>query len=205
MKKCPICGNLIGMFDNSTVITFNNKKFELCNTCSENRRNLHNDNENVVKSSKEYFLKYKVKEYAEPEIRSVLNQYIQIADKKIGNDIEELPTCITDEDIAKIIITSGCNFEGHKIIEYKSILSASAVKGTGILSEVSASFSDFLGQESDDFSDKIEKTKNIVLAKIKRQAVLHEVNAIIGIKYDIFSIAANMIAVSISGTGVNIE
>ena len=36
-----------------------------------------------------------------------------------------------------------------------------------------------------------------MLAKIKRQAVLHEVNAIIGIKYDIFSIAANMIAVSI--------
>lgn len=158
MKKCPICGNVIGMFDNSTVITFNNKKFELCNTCSENRRNLHNNNENVVKSSKEYFLKYKVKEYAEPEIRLVLNQYIQIADKKIGNDIEELPTCITDEHIAKIIIISGYNFEGHKIIEYKSILSASDVMGTGILSEVSASFSDFLGQESDDFSDKIEKT-----------------------------------------------
>ncbi len=55
MKKCPICGNLIGMFDNSTVITFNNKKFELCNTCSENRRNLHNDNENVVKRSKDIF------------------------------------------------------------------------------------------------------------------------------------------------------
>lgn len=101
MKKCPICGNLIGMFDNSTVITFKNKKFELCNTCSENRRNLHNYNENVVKSSKEYFLKYKVKEYAESEIRLVLNQYIQIADKKISNEIEELPTCITDEDIAK--------------------------------------------------------------------------------------------------------
>ena len=31
----------------------------------------------------------------------LLNQYIQIADKKISNEIEELPTCITDEDIAK--------------------------------------------------------------------------------------------------------
>ena len=66
---------------------------------------------------------------------------------------------------SKIIITSGYNFEGHKIIEYKSILSASAVMGTGILSEVSASFSDFLGQESDDFLIKLKKLKILCLKK----------------------------------------
>lgn len=45
------------------------------------------------------------------------------------------------------MFTTGYNFEGYIIKEYKSVISGSTVLGTGFLSELFASTSDLLGEE----------------------------------------------------------
>lgn len=103
------------------------------------------------------------------------------------------------------LLTSGYNFEGHKITSYNGIVSGEVVLGTGFLSELSASINDFFGTASENFGEKMKQAKEIATSKMIDYSIAKGGNAIIGVDFDYTTFGNNMIAVSANGTSVTIE
>lgn len=59
-----------------------------------------------------------------------------------------------NESKDSFLITSSHGFEGYEIKKYYTIISASTVMGTGLISEISASISDSFGMTSNAFEKK---------------------------------------------------
>ena len=103
------------------------------------------------------------------------------------------------------MLTTSYNFEKYRIVDYKGIISGQVVLGTGFLSELSSSFSDFFGTEANYFSDKLEKAKDAAKERLIEKSVLVGGNAIIGVDFDYIMFSNNMIGVVANGTSVIIE
>lgn len=104
-----------------------------------------------------------------------------------------------------ILLNTGYNYEGYNIVEYCGIVSAEAVLGTGIFSELSLSINDFFGTTSNSYQSKFALAKETATNNLKMVAVDKGANAIIGIDFDILTLTNNAIVVSANGTAVKIE
>lgn len=102
-------------------------------------------------------------------------------------------------------VTTGYNFEGYRIEEYRKVVSGSVALGTGFLSEFNASISDLFGAKSDTFADKLETAKDAAYDKMIIKAMSTGANAIIGVDFDYITFENNMIGVVANGTAVVIE
>lgn len=98
--------------------------------------------------------------------------------------------------------TTGYDFEGYSIIKYNGVVSSQIVLGTGFLSELSASFADFFGEESEKFAQKLERAKSVALEKLIDKSIRGGGNALIGIDFDYITFRDNMIGVIANGTSV---
>ena len=125
-------------------------------------------------------------------------QFSSVQTKKA--DLQEIQHMISNH-----MLTSGYTFDGYFITKYIGIISGQVVLGTGFLSELTASFSDFFGEESNAFSAKLEKAKEAAMAKMVKKSIENGGNAIIGVDFDYIIFHNNMIGVVANGTSVVIE
>lgn len=102
-------------------------------------------------------------------------------------------------------LTTGYEFSGYEIKEYIGVFSGQVVLGTGFLSEFTASFADFFGEESNKFAEKLETAKNAAVKKLIMKSHEKGGNAIIGVDFDYINFHGNMIGVVANGTSVVIE
>lgn len=116
---------------------------------------------------------------------------------------EEFEIDLENELLERIFITTGYNFQGYDITKYLGVLSGDVVIGTGMLTEISASLSDFLGLNSEKFAMKMEEGKNIATKKLLKKALTLGADGVIGIDFDYITFSNNMIGVSVNGTAVN--
>lgn len=105
----------------------------------------------------------------------------------------------------RFLMTTGFGFEGYEIKSYKGIVHAECSLGTGFISELSLSINDLVGGSSKRYENKLGQAKEYVEEILKRNAILKGCNAIIGVDFDILSLANNMIVVSANATAVWIE
>ena len=206
--NCCVCGAKLSFFQGSAYIRYNGKQYPLCERCTKERIRIQNGktaNERAV--AIEYFKGF-------IERGAVANSDCKVALLQLFSETEaateelrkaEQQIEFNREWLNNIMLTTGHTFAGYEIVEYKGLLNASVVLGTGFLSEISAEIADTLGTESELFSQKIEKAKESTQNKLKEKALSISANAIIGIDYDIFTVGYNMIGVSINGTAVKIE
>lgn len=103
------------------------------------------------------------------------------------------------------IVTTGNNVEGYRITKYRDVVSGEVVLGSSIFSELSAQLNDLFGTNSTTFSRKIKTAKKLAQNEMTENALLLGANAIIGVDFDILTLANDMIAVSANGTAVTIE
>lgn len=116
------------------------------------------------------------------------------------NEIKEMQQKLYDN----FLITTGDKFEGYIIVKYSNLLNSEVVMGTGILSEINAQISDFLGETSCKFELKLQEAKEMAVQKIIDSAIKIGCNAVIGFKYDMFSLSNNIISVSAYATAVKV-
>ena len=150
---------------------------------------------------------------------SILEKSEKIYDEVIKKDIENIinekydsshlssheEARIRKEFLENYMITTGYEFNGYKIIKYNGVISGQVVLGTGFLSEFTASFADFFGEESNKFADKLETAKNAAVEKLIIKSTDKGGNAIIGVDFDYITFHGNMIGVVANGTSVVIE
>ncbi len=133
--------------------------------------------------------------------QTIKEEELKITQKE--KDLEERLSAARKSDI--FLITSGFNFEGYRIRQYLEVLAGESVLGTGFLSELSSSFSDFFGVESDKFADKLSKARDSATQKLISKAKMLAANAIIGLDYDYVTFGQNVVGVIANGTAVFIE
>lgn len=103
------------------------------------------------------------------------------------------------------LVTTGNQFVGYNIDKYFNLLNSEVVMGTGILSEINAQISDFFGETSYKFEQKMQEAKELALQKIIDSAIKIGSNAVIGFRYDMFSFSNNIISVSAYATAVHVD
>lgn len=116
-----------------------------------------------------------------------------------------LKQLLRPESYNNILLTTGFNFDGYKIVNYCGIYSGESVLGTGFISEFTASVSDITGTSSKNFSGKLYKAKEAAIKNLKTQCLINGANAIIGINFNYITFSSNMIGVIANGTAVQIE
>ena len=139
----------------------------------------------------------------EPDVRELTQQFIiageeQYQKQKNKNKAKEK----YNEDIESFLMTTTNHLEGYSVQAYKGIASSEVVMGTGAISEFLAGASDLFGTEDSAFSKKLLQARNAAQKKVAIRAYDLKANAIVGLKFDYFTIGNNMIAVSCSGTAV---
>ena len=175
----PIKTDLISLYNVKTIEEFNVLKAKII----ENSTN--NYNETVITDIKKYIDKYQQK----------------ITNKSNEKEMEES----LKKQIETYMLTTGYEFSGYKITKYIGVISGQVVLGTGFLSEFTASFADFFGEESNKFADKLETAKNAAVKKLIIKSLDKGGNAIIGVDFDYITFHGNMIGVVANGTSVVIE
>ena len=208
MANCPICGKKIGMFDSTDVPFIDengvNKSIKVCESCGKicygaeaRNKEAYNKLFELKENTKDaklisyiYYVDAKIKDVEEREAKK---EALECSKTELGRALENM------------LITSGYNFEGYKITEYKNMVSGECALGTGFLSEFSASVSDLFGSSSSAFSEKMYTAKEEALKIMKNRCAQLGCNAIIGVDYDYITFTNNMIGVIANGTAVKIE
>lgn len=104
-----------------------------------------------------------------------------------------------------LLITSGFSFEGYEITNYCGICSGESALGTGFLSSFGASVADFVGGNSEMYSNKLKQAKNFALDRLVENAKRLSADAIIGLDIDYVSFSYDIMGVIASGTAVKIR
>lgn len=139
----------------------------------------------------------------EPDVRELTQQWLTRGEekyqkKKHQEEVKEK----YDADIESFLMTTTNHLEGYSVQAYQGIASSEVVMGTGAMSEFMAGASDLFGTEDSAFSKKLLQARNAAQKKVAIRAYHLKANAIVGLKFDYFTISSNMIAVSCSGTAV---
>lgn len=221
--NCSVCSKTFnGLTFNRTL--FECKNLRICPDCAEKQRDFLRLSYQVDKNSK---LKYEeLKEYFTNFLSNVNStQEVKIAIEELlskGESNQEKVCLVKKEEIygeiqgqeekeqmnkaiTNFLSTVGFTFEGYKIIKYHKVLCGETVLGTGFLTEFTAGFADFFGEESDKFANKLSLARESATQKLIKKAMEYGANAIIGLDFDYVNFTGNLIGVIANGTAVSVE
>lgn len=106
-----------------------------------------------------------------------------------------------------MITTTTPNIEGHKVLEYKGIVSGETILGANFLKDFFAGIRDIVGGRSGSYEKVLIKGKEIALSEMQERASELGANAIVGVDLDYETIGkkSSMLMVVASGTAVVID
>jgi uncharacterized protein YbjQ (UPF0145 family) len=87
------------------------------------------------------------------------------------------------------------------------MLTSQSVTGTGVVSEITSSFSDFFGMQSGSLNQKLKKGETICALQLRAEAVECGANAIIGTDIDYAEVGGDkgMLMVCMTGTAIRLK
>lgn len=189
---------------------------QVCNSCGEVLKKIDKVKNEDTQEVKDLFVSV-MSMTDDADVKQILMDY----SKSVISDSEKL-VAITNEskekaeraqnieenfyDLEKAFkVTTGYDFEGYQIVDYKGIVSGDIVLGTGFISEFAASWSDAFGTTSNTFAGKMKTAKQKALKQLMANAMITGANAVIGIDFDYTMFGNNMLGVSANGTAVVIR
>ncbi len=215
MASCKVCGKSYGMFGGGEE-PYTGYKLTVCNECGNVFKIIEGSKTNdIVKCEKQ--LKGLIDSCDDKDVKEILQKYESevlnkgrelIKNQQLEKERNQLLETIEEEFEERkrnFKTTTGYNFEGYNIIEYKGIVSGEVVLGTGFMSEFSASVSDFFGTQSNLFANKMAQAKHGALTNLIKNALMEGANALIGVDFDYITFNNNILGVSANGTAVEIE
>lgn len=195
---------------------YTGQNLQVCNSCGEVLKKIDRTKNEDTQEVKDLFVSV-ISMTDDADVKRILTEY----SKSVISDSEKL-VAITNEskekaeraqnieenfyDLEKAFkVTTGYDFEGYQIIDYKGIVSGDIVLGTGFISEFAASWSDAFGTTSNTFAGKMKTAKQKALKQLMSNAMITGANAVIGIDFDYTMFSNNMLGVSANGTAVVIR
>lgn len=106
-----------------------------------------------------------------------------------------------------MIISTTPTIEGHRIVEYKGIVTGETIIGANIVKDFFAGIRDIVGGRSSSYEEVLLEGKETSLREMQERAAQMGANAIVGVDLDYETIGGNgsMLMVAASGTAVVVE
>jgi uncharacterized protein YbjQ (UPF0145 family) len=106
-----------------------------------------------------------------------------------------------------MIVTTTSGIEGKSIVEYKGVVSGTAIHGVNVGKDFKAFGRNIVGGRAGAYEDEIGKAQAEAMAEMQKAAEDLGANAIIGVSLDIEGVGTNtsMLLVSVSGTAVAVK
>lgn len=105
-----------------------------------------------------------------------------------------------------MILTTTPTVEGHKITEYKGIVTGEAILGANIVRDFFAGVRDIVGGRSAAYEKELARARDIALEEISEKADAMGAHAVVGIDLDYETLGTgSMLMVSVSGTAVTLS
>ncbi|WP_297332030.1 heavy metal-binding domain-containing protein [Flavobacterium sp.] len=178
LKECPNCNNKIkgGIFNSNNFLS--EEKVAIINVYHDKKSNSYCD-----KCGDELFVKYK---------NALLKEKKQLKEKFLSI-INSIPVITTHSPL-------NWNYE---IID---MVTAQSSTGTGVLTELSSSFSDFFGMQSDRLSNKIKHGEDLCFSKLRKRVLDVGGNAVIATDVDYSEIGGDkgILMVCMGGTAIKL-
>lgn len=195
MDRCCFCGKKIGAFSAAEKVPGLVDSEELmCSDCHTRYLALvkKQGSSSAIPAAKRFFSDVANNNEYPDEIRNTARQWVDAAEKEIekSTQTKDFP------------LTTSPAFDNYTITDYIGIVSGESFLGTGIFSDVASALSDTFGTESENLRDKMKKARAYATQRMVSDAYDLGANAIVGVHYEYFSMASNMLAVSVSGTAV---
>ncbi|MFV0393299.1 MAG: heavy metal-binding domain-containing protein [Coprobacillaceae bacterium] len=212
MATCLNCGKKTGGFNNVSYFLHGEK--EICGKCYDSLENfsvrVKYENIEALDKIRNRIQQEMIDKNFTIESQEYIIQYLgtiqnTMEEKEYQEKYTKLLNSITEADINNHTLTTGINFDGYKIVEYKGIVSGETVLGTGFLSEFTASWSDTLGTKSNAFQSKLEIAKDHAVRSMVINSIVKGGNALLGVDVKYITFQNNMIGVVATGTTVIIE
>ncbi len=204
---CCFCGQKLGkIMDTGYEVEGSSSGARMCWPCKQKKDALFSKEETKRTEAVAFFEGCLKNVKLEPDVRELTQQWITAGEEKYQKQKhkEEVKEKY-NADIESFLMTTTNHLEGYAVQAYKGIASSEVVMGTGALSEFMAGASDLFGTEDSAFSKKLLQARNAAQKKVAIRAYHLKANAIVGLKFDYFTIGSNMIAVSCSGTAVVVK
>lgn len=201
---CCFCGQKLGkIMDTGYEVEGSSSGARMCWPCKQKKDALSSTEEEKRVEAAAFFEGCLKNVKLEPDVRELTQQWLTRGEekyqkKKQQEEVKEK----YDADIESFLMTTTNHLEGYSVQAYQGIASSEVVIGTGAMSEFMAGASDLFGTEDSAFSKKLLQARNAAQKKVAIRAYHLKANAIVGLKFDYFTIGSNMIAVSCSGTAV---
>ena len=201
---CCFCGQKLGkIMDTGYEVEGSSSGARMCWPCKQKKDALSSTEEEKRVEATAFFEGCLKNVKLEPDVRELTQQWLTRGEekyqkKKHQEEVKEK----YDADIESFLMTTTNHLEGYSVQAYQGIASSEVVMGTGAMSEFMARASDLFGTEDSAFSKKLLQARNAAQKKVAIRAYHLKANAIVGLKFDYFTIGSNMIAVSCSGTAV---
>lgn len=109
--------------------------------------------------------------------------------------------------MSNMIISTTPTIEGHRIVEYKGIVTGETIIGANIVKDFFAGIRDIVGGRSSSYEEVLLEGKETSLREMQERAAQMGANAIVGVDLDYETIGGNgsMLMVAASGTAVVVE
>ena len=103
-----------------------------------------------------------------------------------------------------MIISTTSTLEGHKIVEYKGVVTGDTIIGANLFKDILAGIRDIIGGRSGSYEKVLQEARLTAMKAMVDDAYELGANAIIGVDIDYETIGAkgSMIMVSVTGTAV---
>lgn len=105
-------------------------------------------------------------------------------------------------------LTTSPSFEGIEIEAYLGVVASNVVTGTGLFSDISASFSDFFGGRSNAYKKQLDSIRDEAMREIESKARALGANAVVGLSIDNDQISGKntqMLMISVTATAVKLK
>lgn len=198
MAKCSLCGSEIRFGQSIVLSSFDGK---ICPKCQQEITKKKTQSNGCDLNYLNTLLTTATTERNKNAVREILDMPY---DPPIDIEQESATEDISHSTLQNIMETTGFDFAGYSITEYKGVIFSESVLGTGAFSELSASFSDLLGSKSNAFMKKLSQARDYAMLELKRNAYRVGANAIIGISLEYTTFASNLIGIAARGTAVTI-
>lgn len=109
------------------------------------------------------------------------------------------------QSLNRILITTTSTLSGVEVESYLGVVTSHVVAGTGMFSDIAASFSDMFGGRSESYQRQLTAIENEAISQLQEKALSKGANAILGLRLDFDEISGKnktMFMVTATGTAV---
>ena len=105
-----------------------------------------------------------------------------------------------------MIVSTTTTLEGHRIVEYRGIVTGEAIMGANMFRDFFAGVRDIVGGRAGAYEGSLRKARETAMREMEAEAAQLGCDAVVGVDldYEVLGKDGGMLMVSVSGTAVKL-